>query len=116
MPARARDAGDRQLRGRPPEELVRHHRHRGARVGDDELRYRYVERVLDDERDRTVPDRLRGEIVAVGALARDAEEERPGLGGARVVGQIVDRRSARADDFRRRERGDQPLQVHDERV
>ena len=113
---RARDAGDGQLLGRPPKELVRDHRHRGTRVGDDELRYRYVERVLDDERDRTVPDRLRGEIVAVGALARDAEEERPGIGGSCVVRQIVDRRVGAPDDFRRREHGDQPLQVHDERV
>ena len=91
-------------------------RHRRARVRDDELRHREVERALDDERDRAVRDRLRREIVAVGALARDAEEERPGVGGARVVGEIANVGRRRTDDFRRRERGDQPLQVHDERV
>ena len=76
MPARAGDAGDGELLGRPPEELVGGDRHRRARVGDDELRHGEVERPLDDERDRAVRDRLRREVVPVGALAGDAEEER----------------------------------------
>ena len=36
--------------------------------------------------------------------------------GARVVRQVVHHCVRRPDDFRRREHGDQPLQVHDERV
>ena len=90
LPGRAGDARDGQLRGRPPEELV------GARppspraspattsCGTGE-----VERPLDDERDRAVRDRLRREVVPVGALPGDAEEERPGRRGAGVVGEVA---------------------------
>ena len=44
--------------------------------------------MLDDERDRTVLDRLRREVVPVGVLAGDGEERRAGNDGTRVVGEV----------------------------
>ena len=64
-----------ELLGRAAEELVGGDGHRGARVGDDELRHVELERPLDDERDGAVRDGLGGELVPVRARARDAEEE-----------------------------------------
>jgi hypothetical protein len=113
---RAGHACDGQLRGRPPEELVGRERHRSARVLDDDLRHRKVELALDDKRDRSVRDRLRREVVAVCPLAGHCEEERPGRRGARVVGEIANVGRRRTGDVHRRKRGDQPPQVHDERV
>ena len=48
-----------------------------------------VDRPLDDERDGTCGDRLRGEVVAVGVRPGHAEEERPRGDGARVVGEVA---------------------------
>ncbi len=75
LAARAGDADDLELAGRLAEEHVRRGSHRRARVAHDDLRHGQVERALDDERDRSVLDRLRREVVAVGALAGHGEEE-----------------------------------------
>ena len=55
---------------------------------DDELRHGQLERPLDDERDGAVLDRLRREVVPVGADAGDAEEEAARAGPPRVVGEV----------------------------
>ena len=54
--------------------------------------------------------------MTVGPLSGHAEEQRPGIGRAGVVGQVAHLGRDASDDLNRRERGDQPLQVHDGRV
>ena len=58
-------------------------------------------------------DRLRREVVPVGALAGNAEERRAGRDGARVVGEIphLDGIGA-AEDRLRCKRGDEALELH----
>ena len=90
LPVRPRHARDLELARRPAEEDVRRQRHRDARVRDDELRHVQVERALDDERHGAGGDRSGGEIVAVGPLARDADEERSRRDRPRVVGKVRD--------------------------
>ena len=116
LPTRARHPRDLQFRGRPLEELLRRRRHRRTRVRDNELRHGQIERPLDDERDRSVLDRLRCEVVPVRSHPRHAEEERPRPGATRVVGQVANFRRRERDHLRRRERGDQALDIHDGRV
>jgi hypothetical protein len=76
LAARARDPGDRQVRGRVPAELGRERRERRAGVVDDGERHRDVELPLGDDRDRAVRDRLLDPVVAVDAGAADADEQR----------------------------------------
>ena len=92
--------------------------HRGPRVADDELRDGDVERPLDDEGYGSALDRLGRERVAVVAIALDAEEERAGDDGARVVRELanVDGRRRGADDPCRSECRRDSLQVHAGRV
>ena len=90
LPVRPGDGGDFQLACRPAEERVGGERHRSARVADDQLRHRKVERTLDDESGRAGGNRVGGEIVAVRPLTRDADEERPRRDGAGVVGEVGD--------------------------
>ena len=78
LPVRARDAGHLELPRRPTEEDVRREGHGAARVGDDELGHRQVERPLDEERDGAALDRVGGEVVAVGALAGTQTKSAPG--------------------------------------
>ena len=93
------------------EELVGRRRHRGARVGDDELRHVDVEPPLDDEGDRAALDRLACEIVPVGVRAADAEEQRAGADRARVVREIGHLDRSAPDDVDRPERGGEALEI-----
>ena len=97
--------------GRLPEERVGDGRHRGTRIGDDDLRDVEVEPALDDERDGAVLDRLRREVVPVDPLSDDGEEQRSGRRMPGVEGEVenLDRASCmHLDDVV----GDEPLQVH----
>src|SRR5581483_1602387 len=91
-------------------------RHRPPRVGDDELRHREIERVVDDERTRAGGDGLGGELVPIPALPANAEEERAGHDGSRVVGEVDDIDRGWIQDLRWSEGPDEPLQVHGGRV
>ena len=96
LPARAGHPGDLQLLGRPAEELVGGHRHRRARVRDDELRHG---RARAAARRRARPRRSRPPPAAKScpsARCPDAEEERPRPGRAGVVGQVANLRGRRA--------------------
>ena len=93
LAVRAGDAGDLELARRPAEERVGGERHAPARAsGDDELGHGEVERALDEQRDRPALDGVRGEVVAVGALAGHADEERARRHSAGVVGEVGDAR------------------------
>ena len=96
----AGDPGDPQLRGRVAVEARRDRRHRRPRVGDQHLRDLELGKLaLDDQRRGSRLDRGGGELVPVGLLARDAEEERPRLDPAAVVGEPRDLdRAGVADD------------------
>ena len=63
--------------------------------------------VLDDYRGGAAGDRVGDEVVAVGALAAQRDEERSGADGARIGGDRVDRRRERAGDARAHERRDE---------
>jgi hypothetical protein len=109
LAVRARDPRDLELLAGPAEKLVRDRRHRAARVGDDDLRDVEVERPLDDQRDRAVSNRVRSEVVPVGARARNAEEERARAGRSGVVGQVADLHGGASQDVRGGERCDDAL-------
>jgi hypothetical protein len=104
LAARPRDADDLELAGRLAEEDVGRGRHRRARVGDDELRHRQVERPLHDEGDRAPLHRLRREVVAVGALTGNGEEETARRDRARVVRKIAHLDRMAPEHLRRLER------------
>ena len=76
LPVRAGHAGHLELARRSAEEGIRRERHTQACIRDDELGHVEVELPLDEQGDGPALDRLRGEVVAVGALAGDAGEER----------------------------------------
>ncbi len=105
-------SGNSELGRGASEELVRRDRHRAARVPDDELRHRQVEHTLDHERRSAPVYRLRREVVPVREGAGDAEKERPGRDGPRVIGEIAYLDRLGVDDVRRSERGDETLEVH----
>jgi hypothetical protein len=88
LPVRSRDAGDDELLAWPAEEVVRRDSHRCARVRHHELRHLELELALHDKADRTPLDRLRGEVMSVRPLARNAEEQSAGHDRTRVVGQV----------------------------
>ena len=91
LPVRPGHRRDLERVGRATEEFRGRRSHRLPHARDDELRdVEVVEPALDDERDGPTLDRLRREVVAVGRLPGDAEEERPRRDGARVVGQVGD--------------------------
>ena len=73
----ARDRRDGELAARVAEERHRRGRHRPARVGDDDLRNGELERMLHDESGGAVLDRLRCEVVPVGAAYRGYRRRAP---------------------------------------
>ena len=79
-----------QLRGRVAGEAGGGLRHRGAHVLDLDLRHAEPERPADHERRRATRDRVRREVMPVAGEAGDAEEQRPGLDLAVVVGEARD--------------------------
>src|SRR5262249_16016787 len=81
-------------------------------VEDDQLRDIELEHPLDDQGDRPALHRLASEGMAVVALSGNAEEERSGPDGARVVGEVEDLDRSALHDVRGGERGDDALQVH----
>jgi len=121
LPVRAGDPGHLELLRRLAEEGIGGDRHRGAGVVDDELRdsvlvLRQLDRVLHDERDRPVLDRLGREVVPVGPLARHAEERRTRRHRPSVVGELAHLDWLLPENRLRRERGDQALELHGRRV
>ena len=88
LPARSRDAGNLELARGLPEEHICGGRHRSPGRRHDELRNLRLDGMLDDQRDRTILDRLCREVMPVGVLAGDGEERRAGSDGARVVGEV----------------------------
>ena len=78
LAVRPGDPDDLQVLRRIAVEVGRGRRHRCADVVDDDLRDAEVQRVIDDERDGALGDRLRGEVVAVTGEAADAEEQGSG--------------------------------------
>ena len=65
-------------------------RHRGAHVGDLNLRHAEAERPRDHERRRAARDGVGRELVAVAREAGHAEEQRSGLHRTVVVGEAAD--------------------------
>ena len=112
LPVRPRHSGDGQVPRRIVEEGDRRAGHRRAGVGDDELRPVDVDGTFDDERDRAVRDRLRGDVVTVEPPSRHAEEERARLERSRVVGEVEHIGRGWMQHLRRTERRDEPLEVH----
>ena len=80
--------------------------------GDDELRDVDLELSLDDERDGAALDRRPGEVVPVDDAPRNAEEQRPGVTVARVVGEVADDDRPGSGHLAGGERPDQGLQLH----
>jgi hypothetical protein len=76
-----------QLAARLAPEARRQRRHRRPGAGHHQLRRRHLELALDDQRRRPVGHRPRPELVAVDPLPRHAEEQRPGVDFATVVGK-----------------------------
>ena len=117
LPVRPGDADDGELsrsarrrthRRQPPSQRARRARRPAARRG----------RAAARRRAPTAPFATASgrEVVTVDALPGDAEEERAGLDHPGVVGQVAHLALDAPDDVRRRERGDQPCEVHDGRV
>ncbi len=100
-----------KLLRRAAEELVCGRCHRGARVGDDELRHVDVEPPLDHEGDRARLDGGACEIVPVGVLAANAEEQGAGPDRARVVREIGHLDRSAPDDVDRPDRGGEALEI-----
>ncbi len=96
LPVRAGDRRNVERGRRVVEEEVRGRGHRGARVANDELGQPDGDGMLDDERRSPELGGLGCQGVPVGAPAADAEEERPGRDGARVVGEVADLDRGRA--------------------
>jgi hypothetical protein len=120
LPARTGHADHLELLGRPLEELVRRDRHRGARVGHDDLRHGGVrsgklERPLDDERHGAALHRVCRELVPVGPRPRHAEEHRSRRDRPRVIGEVANLDRSPPDDLGRAECGDEALQIHHRR-
>ena len=92
LPVRAGHRGDLELGARAAVEGIGRGRHRGPRVGYQELRDAgpaggELEQALDDEARRAAPDCLRSVIVAVGPFAAHAEVGVPRPDRAAVVGE-----------------------------
>ena len=98
---------DPQLGGRVAPEPGRDRRHRRPRVGDEDLRHLQLEPALDDEGRGPGLERRRRELVAVGPLADDAEEERPVGDPPAVVCQPADLDAGVAGDLGTIEPSDQ---------
>ena len=99
--------GDPQLGGRVAPESGGDRRHRRPCVADEDLRDGQLEPALDDECRRARLDRRRGEVMAVGSLADDAEEQRPAGDPPAVVGQPADLDAGVAEDLGAIEPSDQ---------
>ncbi len=117
LPVRPRDRRNLERAGGVVEEEARGDRHRGARIGDDELWQLDGNRVLDDERSGPELGGRGRQVVPVRGPAAHAEEERSRRDGPRVVREVanLDRgRPARraVHDLARPERHDEALQVH----
>ena len=83
----ARDADDVQACGRLAVETCSERSHRSPGRAHQQLGNTQSKRALDDQRRRPRRHRLRGEIVAVALVARNAEEQRADLHTATVIGQ-----------------------------
>ncbi len=112
LAVRPRDARDGEPFRRRAEEHVCRDGHRRPRRLDDELRDGDVDRALDDERGRPRGGGVGGEIVAVDARARDAEEQRAVTHPARCVGEVGDLDGTPPDHVARCERADQRVELH----
>ena len=112
LAVRSGHADERERARRVAEEQRRERAHRGAHRRDDGLRNRNVERPLDHERHGSCLDCARGEIVSVGVLARNAEEQRARSNGTRVVRDVVDRHAAVSLQARAANTIDQGLKDH----
>jgi hypothetical protein len=112
LAARSRHADELEVAGRLAEEDVCRRRHCGAGVRDDDLRHGQLELTLHDDRRRAGLDRRAREVVSVGVLAGNREEEGTGSDRPSVVREIpyLDRRAP--EHLRRLERCDEALQVH----
>ncbi len=104
--------GDPQGRRRVAPEVDRDRRHRRARIGDPDLGGGEVEGSLDHQRGGPVGDRLIGELVAVGVLPPDAEEEVAGLDAAAVVGEPGDLDLSIPGDLGDGDAGEQLAELH----
>ena len=87
-------------------------RHRLAHGRHDELRDIDLERPLDDDGGSTALDRLPGEVVAVDALAGDAEEECAGGHAPGVVREVGDLDGPPTNHLARRESLNQGVERH----
>ena len=96
------------------QEAVRRDRHRCPRRGHDELGNSQPEWPLDDERHRTSLDGLGRELVPVGPLSGNAEEERTRADRPRVVREVGDVCGSASADLQGPKRGDQPLEIHEQ--
>jgi hypothetical protein len=99
LAARAGHGRDLQLVRRPREELRGCQGHGLAHVGDDRLRDADRERPRDDKRSRARRDGALREVVPVGALPRDAEEQRPRPDRTAVVCEVLDLDRGVADNL-----------------
>ena len=79
-----------ELGARIAEPAGRNRRHRPPRVGDDQLRYVEIELPLGDQRGGPRRDHVGSEVVAVGGVPDDAEEEGPGADLPAVEGDVAD--------------------------
>ena len=112
LPVRSRDTCDLELLRRLAEEEVGGDCHRLAHGRHDELRDIDLERTLDDDGGSTALDRLPGEVVAVDALAGDAEEERSGGHTPGVVREVGDLDGPSTNHLARRESLNQGVERH----
>ena len=112
LPARARDADDRQRLRRSSPELVGDRCERGAGIRDEDLRRGEVEAPFHDERDGSVRDGVCRPVVPVHTEAADAEEDAAAAHAPGVDGQIVDNDPSVAADRARVERGEHVAQLH----
>ena len=112
LSVRARHASELELLRRLAEERVGRDRHRLAHGRDEELWDINLEQSLDHDRGRPPLDCLPGEIVAVDARARHAEEQRALTHTSRVVGEVADLDRPTPGHLARRESPDQGVELH----
>jgi hypothetical protein len=90
LPVGAGDPGDPEGGGRIAPEPHRDRRHRRPRVGDHHLGNGQLEAALDHQRRGAALDRRGSEVVAVGPLTANTEEERSRSHPGAVVGERGD--------------------------
>ena len=112
LPVRAGDAGDLELLGRMAEELVGRGRHRGARIGDDDLRHR-----SSSGRSTTSAAAPRSTASAAkscpSACAPGTQKNAaPARNRPRVVCEVGQLDRSAPDDIDRPDRGGEALEIH----